>query len=116
MIVAMEYLEIFDEVNLSKGAIDMGNTIMPEGGWLRTFNTGSRRTVAVGSDLGVLRKIAEVTTEMLKCYFHIHFEPMPHDLFYEMVKTILDMQDIRYKEKPDKHNILYLVDELSVFY
>ena len=98
MIAVLEYVALFDEVNGAKGAIDTNNVLDPEKGWVRTFNSGSRRSILVGQQEGDMIKVRVCIADMLSAYFSQTNEPMPQEMFYETVKAMLQFSGIGFEE------------------
>lgn len=112
MIAVLEYVALFDEVNGAKGAIDTNNVLDPEKGWVRTFNSGSRRSVLVGQQEGDMIKVRVCIAYMLAAYFKQTSEPMPSEMFYETVKTMLQFSGIGFEEHgSNEDRTMWLTEE-----
>ena len=113
MIVALEYIALFDDELMATGAIETDNNLDPERGWRRSFNLGSRRTVAVGLSEGKMKAVADSVGEVLRQYYLANLEPMPGNIFYSTVKALFTFNGVRFEEKTDgTRKVMYLSDEV----
>lgn len=113
MIVALEYTACFDDYLPSMGAIETRNNLDPAKGWLRSFNLGARRTVAVGQKEGKMKDVADCMEDVLRQYYLANLEPMPANLFFSTVKALFTFKGVKFVEKPDGINkVMYLSDEV----
>lgn len=112
MLTVLEYTALYDEVNGAKGAIDTNNVLDPERGWVRTFSNGSRRSVVVGQAEGEIIKIRACIGDALDAYFKVHFEPMPEEIFYGTVKTMLNFARMGFEERASGNSrTMWLTEE-----
>lgn len=113
MVVALEYLAVYDDVFQAQGALETTNELIPEKGWLRSFNLGSRRTIVVGENNGCIGSVIGCVGDVLRQYYLTNLEPMPADVFYSTVKALLTFHGIRFVEKAcGTRNVMYVSDEV----
>lgn len=114
MVIALEYMALFDDVSLAAGAIDTTNEANPETGWKRSFNLGSRRTVAVGLKDGKIQAVVGCVGDILHKYYLTNLEPMPEEIFYSTVKTLFLFNGVRFVEKKwGTRKVMFLSDEVE---